>query len=98
MLGQRLVEIERLEFTTPIGGQTVLRRLGPKLIEVWISGVEALQDALDQLSPLNRWKQSACSVNFLMCSFISNRIAGESDGLKAGHRRAAPPLMHDGGW
>src|SRR5271166_2855084 len=58
MFGQRLVEIECLELTTPIGGQTVLRLLGPKLIEVWISGVEALQDALDQLGPLNRRKQA----------------------------------------
>ena len=56
MLGQRLVEIERLELTAPVGGQTVLRLLAPKLIEVWISGV-ALQDSLDSLSPL---KQQNC--------------------------------------
>ena len=57
MLGQRFVEIERLELTPPIGRQTVLRLLGPKLIDAWVSGVEALQDALDQLSPLDWWKQ-----------------------------------------
>ena len=31
----------------------------------------------------------ACSVNSLMRSFMNNNVAGESVGLKAGHRRAA---------
>jgi hypothetical protein len=71
-LGQRLVEIERLEFPAPIGGQAVLRLLGPKLIEVWISRVKALEDSLDQLSPLNRWKQ-ACLLGQLLDELVHKR-------------------------
>ena len=58
MFGQHLVEIERLELTTPIGVQTIRRLLGPKPIEAWIGGVKALHDALDELSPLNRGEQA----------------------------------------
>src|SRR6516225_7338707 len=58
MFRQCLIEIEHLELPTPIGGQTLLCLLRPKPIKVWIGGVEALQDTLDQLSPLNRGEQA----------------------------------------
>ena len=81
MFGQRR---RRAAIATPIGGSGPSPPR-PEADRGWIGGVEALQCP----RPLAQSGERAGLLGqLLMRSFMSS-VAGESDGLKAGHRRAA---------
>lgn len=65
MLGDCLCKIQGAELAAPVGLQSVPCRLEPLSLSLWTDMIQALENCLDQLCPLEWGKLSRLDAQFI---------------------------------